>query len=186
MKAWRLFVAAGPLLVAACAHPEPARRAARPDVYLPHETETIESTVPPHATLDSLLRAQRLQDDFVTRAVAAARGVFDPRRLRADQPYRLVRSIDGLLREFEYQIDADRFLRIVNPDRATPGVLDAQVLAYDKTTAVVAIDARVDAAHSSLISSIDAAGGTVLSRVGSGGRLRAAGVFPPVCVHSRE
>jgi murein DD-endopeptidase MepM/ murein hydrolase activator NlpD len=127
-------------------------------VYLPHETETIESTVPPHATLDSLLRAQRLQDDFVTRAVAAARGVFDPRRLRADQPYRLVRSIDGLLREFEYQIDADRFLRIVNPDRATPGVLDAQVLAYDKTTAVVAIDARVDAAHSSLISSIDAAG----------------------------
>jgi murein DD-endopeptidase MepM/ murein hydrolase activator NlpD len=69
-----------------------------------------------------------------------------------------VRSLDGLLREFEYQIDADRFLRIVNPDRATPAVLAAHVLTYDKQVAVVAIDARIDAGHSSLISSIDGAG----------------------------
>src|SRR6185295_17707949 len=63
-----------------------------------------------------------------------------------------------LLREFEYQIDADRFLRIVNLDRAKPDALDARVLAYDKQTEVVAIDARIDAAHSSLIASIDATG----------------------------
>ena len=43
-----------------------------------------------------------------------ARAVFDPRQIRADRPYRLVRSLDGLLREFEYQIDTDRFLRIIN------------------------------------------------------------------------
>ena len=35
-------------------------------------------------------------------------------------PYRLVRSFDGLLREFEYQIDSDRFLRIVARDDALP------------------------------------------------------------------
>ena len=91
-------------------------------------------------------------------ALSAARSVFDPRQLRADRPYRIVRSLDGLLREFEYQIDADRFLRIVNPDRATPAVLAAQVLNYDKQIAVVAIDARIDAGHSSLISSIDGVG----------------------------
>jgi murein DD-endopeptidase MepM/ murein hydrolase activator NlpD len=158
LKARRLLFAAGGVLLGACAQSEPARQPARPDVYLPRETETIVSTVPRHATLDTLLRAHQLQERLVTEAVSAARDVFDPRQLRADRPYRLVRSLDGLLREFEYQIDADRFLRIVNPDRATPAVLAAQVLKYDKAIAVVAIDARIDAAHASLISSIDGAG----------------------------
>ena len=56
-----------------------------------------------------------------------------------------MRSLDGFLREFEYQIDGDRFLRIVSLDREKPEALDAQVLKYDKQTAVVAIDARIDA-----------------------------------------
>jgi len=159
LKAWRVFVAAGGVLLAACAQPEPARKPPRNlDVVLPRETETFEAMVPRHATLDSLLRAHQLQEQLVIEAVAVARGVFDPRQLRADRPYRLVRSLDGLLREFEYQIDADRFLRIVNLDRAKPETLDARVLKYDKQIDVVAIDARIDAAHSSLISSIDAAG----------------------------
>ena len=155
---WRLLFATGGILLAACAQPEPVRQAPHPDVYLPPETETIVSTVPRHATLDSLLRAHQLQEQLVIEAVSAARAVFDPRQLRAERPYRIVRSLDGLLREFEYQIDADRFLRIVNPDRATPAVLAAHVLTYDKQVAVVAIDARIDAGHSSLISSIDGAG----------------------------
>ena len=146
------------LVLASCARPEPAARTAGADVYLPRESETIVATVPRHATLDSLLRANQLREQLVTEAVSVARDVFDPRRLRADQPYRLVRSLDGWLREFEYQIDGDRFLRIVSLDRARPDVLDARVLNYDKRTDVVAIDARIDAAHSSLIGSIDAAG----------------------------
>jgi murein DD-endopeptidase MepM/ murein hydrolase activator NlpD len=158
LKVWRLLFATGGILLAACAQPEPVRQAPHPDVYLPPETETIVSTVPRHATLDSLLRAHQLQEQLVIEAVSAARAVFDPRQLRAERRYRIVRSLDGLLREFEYQIDADRFLRIVNPDRATPAVLAAHVLTYDKQVAVVAIDARIDAGHSSLISSIDGAG----------------------------
>ena len=81
--------------------------------------------------------------------------------MRAGRPYRLVRSLDGLLREFEYQIDTDRFLRIVNPDRGRPDVLDAKVLAYEKETAIVAIDARIDRDASSLIGAIDRAGETI-------------------------
>jgi murein DD-endopeptidase MepM/ murein hydrolase activator NlpD len=158
LKVCRLLFATAGILLAACAQPEPVRQAPHLDVYLPPETETIVSTVPRHATLDSLLRAHQLQEQLVIEAVSAARAVFDPRQLRADRPYRIVRSLDGLLREFEYQIDADRFLRIVNPDRATPAVLAAQVLNYDKQIAVVAIDARIDAGHSSLISSIDGVG----------------------------
>jgi murein DD-endopeptidase MepM/ murein hydrolase activator NlpD len=158
LKWWRPVLAAGGFLLVSCAQPEPVRKPARPDVSLPLEIETIESTVPRHATLDSLLRAHQLQDALVAEAVSAVRGVFDPRRLRADRPYRLVRSVDGFLREFEYQIDADRFLRIVNLDRTKPDALDAQVLTYAKQTALSAIDARIDAAHTSLIAAIDGAG----------------------------
>jgi murein DD-endopeptidase MepM/ murein hydrolase activator NlpD len=158
LKSWRFLFAAGGVLLAACAQAEPARTLAHPDVYLPRETETIEATVPRHATLDSLLRANQLREQLVVQAVSVVRGVFDPRQLRADRPYRLVRSLDGFLREFEYQIDADRFLRIVNLDRAKPDLLDAHVLKYDKQTVAAAIDARIDAAHSSLIAAIDKAG----------------------------
>ena len=153
-----MFAAAGCALAAACAQPEPVPRTPRADVNLPREIETIEATVPRHATLDSLLRAHHLQEQLVLEAVSVARSVFDPRQLRAERRYRLVRSLDGLLREFEYQIDADRFLRIVSLDRARPERLDAQVLPYDKTIDVVAIDARIDGSHTSLISSIDEAG----------------------------
>lgn len=134
---------------------------AHADVFLPRETETIEASVPLHATLDSLLRAGRLQEGFVAPAVDAARLVFDPRQIRAGRPYRLVLSLDGLLREFEYQIDADRFLRIVSRDKARPEVLDAQVIPYAKETSLTAIDARIDAGRSSLIGAIDRAGETI-------------------------
>jgi murein DD-endopeptidase MepM/ murein hydrolase activator NlpD len=152
------------VLAASCSRPqEPQRtpRAVASDVRLPVEFETIESRVPPHATLDTLLRNHQLQASLVTTAVGAARAVFDPRHLRADQPYRLVRTIDGLLREFEYQIDADRFLRIVSRDRARPEALDAEVVPYEKQTQAVAIDARIDAEHPSLIAAIDSTGENV-------------------------
>jgi murein DD-endopeptidase MepM/ murein hydrolase activator NlpD len=126
-------------------------------VRLPREVDIIEATVPQHATLDGLLRSHQLREELVASAVDSARAVFNPRQLRAGQPYRLVRSLDGFLREFEYSIDADRFLRIVGGGR--PGAPpSAQVLKYEKQTAVVAIDARIDADSPSLIAAIDAAG----------------------------
>lgn len=148
-------------LVGGCAPQEAPRVRHALDVRLPPEIETVEATVPAHATLDSLLRENRLQAPLVDAAVAAARAVFNPRQLRAERPYRLVRSIDGFLREFEYQIDADRFLRIVNADRAHPEALDARVLEYTKRVDRVAIDARIDGDHPSLIAAIDEAGENV-------------------------
>jgi murein DD-endopeptidase MepM/ murein hydrolase activator NlpD len=146
------------LLLAACAQPEPERRLARADVRLATETETIESLVPRNATLDSLLRAQNLQQDFVASAVSAAKIVFDPRLIRSGRPYRLVRSLDGVLREFQYEIDADRFLRIFARDHAHHESLDAQVLPFEKQIAIDAIDARIDRESPSLIAAIDRAG----------------------------
>jgi murein DD-endopeptidase MepM/ murein hydrolase activator NlpD len=94
-------------------------------------------------------------------AIEAVRLVFNPRDLRADRPYRLVRSVEGFLREFEYEIDADRFLRVVNRDHAEPTNLEAQVLPIEKETAVVAIRGSIDADHSSVIAAMDETGENV-------------------------
>jgi murein DD-endopeptidase MepM/ murein hydrolase activator NlpD len=158
MPARRLIPIAALTIAVACAEAPPPRRTAGADVFLRTETETITARVPARATLDGLLRRHELQAELIGAAVEAARRVFDPRHLRADRPYRLVRSLDGLLREFEYEIDADRFLRIVNHDRAQPTALDAQVLPFEKQTAVSAIRGEISPASSSLIASIDQAG----------------------------
>jgi murein DD-endopeptidase MepM/ murein hydrolase activator NlpD len=161
LKGCLILVLGGAVPLAACAQPEPARRHVAADINLPRETEVIEAAVPRNATLDSLLRASRLREELVAAAVASARGVFDPRQIRAGRPYRLVLSLDGLLREFEYQIDTDRFLRILCADQARPAVLDAQVMPYEKQAELAAIDARLDGGASSLIGAIDRAGETI-------------------------
>jgi murein DD-endopeptidase MepM/ murein hydrolase activator NlpD len=132
-----------------------------PDIYLRAETVTIKARVPRHATLDSLFREQQLAAPFVAAAVAAARSVFDPRQLHTDRPYRLVRSLDGVLREFEYQIDADRFLRIISRDREQPAQLHAEVVPYEKQTEVVAVRGRIDADHPSVVAAMAETGETI-------------------------
>jgi len=147
-------------LVAGCASPpeKPAPHRAAVEVLLKAESAVIESRVPRHATLDSLLRQHQLSTDLVNAAVQSARSVFNPRRLRADRPYRLVLSFDGFLREFEYEIDTDKFLRIINRDRARPDVLDAEVVPFEKESNVVAIRGDIDAEHSSLIAAMGETG----------------------------
>lgn len=130
----------------------------RADVILPPETEVIESRVPRHATLDSLLREHQFAPELISAAVESAAAVFNPKHLRADRPYRLVRSLDGWLREFVYEIDTDRFLRIVNLDRSRPDILDAQVLPFEKDIEVVAIRGEIDSSRPSLIAATDATG----------------------------
>ena len=136
----------------------PDVRAAVRDVLLRAETAVIEARVPRHATLDSLLRQHQLSTDLVNAAVQSAAAVFNPRRLRADRPYRLVLSFDGFLREFEYEIDTDQFLRIISRDRGRPEVLDAEVLPFEKESNVLAIRGDIDARHSSLIAAMGETG----------------------------
>ena len=142
----------------ACAQQEPAPRRPAADVVLRAETAVFESRVPRNATLDSLLRQHQLSADLVNAAVRSATSVFNPRQLRADRPYRLVLSFDGFLREFEYEIDADRFLRIINRDRERPEVLDAEVIPFEKQSDVVAIRGTIDAEHPSLVAAMGETG----------------------------
>lgn len=125
---------------------------------LPAEVETITARVPRNATLDSLLRQHELAVELVQAAVQSATGVFNVRNLRADRQYKVVRSMDGVLREFEYQIDADNFLRIFNPDHKRPGELKAEVVPIEKETAIAAVRAEINGRTNSLIGALNAAG----------------------------
>ena len=145
-------------LIVGCRSPEPPARRAGVDLVLPSELETITARVPRHATLDSLLRQHELAIDLVQAAVRSATGVFNPRDLRADRPYKITRSLSGALREFEYQIDADNFLRIFNPDHKRPGELTAAVLPIEKDTHVATVRAEIDSRTNSLVGALAAAG----------------------------
>jgi len=148
--------------VAGCSRaPEPKPRA-HGDIALARDTFTIEARVARNATLDSIFREAALRTDVAVAATEAVRGSFRPRHLlRADQPYRIVRTLDGLLRRFEYQIDADRFLRVWCPNTAQPDQFDVEIVPYEKTTELGAVHANIDAGHPSLVAAIDAAGENV-------------------------
>jgi murein DD-endopeptidase MepM/ murein hydrolase activator NlpD len=137
----------------------PPRRA---DIVLPPDTETIAARVARNATLDSIFREASLRGEVATAAIEAVRGLFRPREfLRAEQPYRLVKTTDGLLRSFEYQMDVDRFLRVYCPDIAEPERFDIQIVPYEKRTELGAVHASIDADHPSLVAAIDEVGENV-------------------------
>ena len=146
------------IIAAGCRTPEPTVRRTAADLVLPVEFETISARVPRNATLDSLLRQHELAVDLVQAAVKSTTGVFNLRDLRADRPYKITRSIDGVLREFQYQIDADNFLRIFNPDHKRPGELTATVVPIEKETEVTTVHAEINGATSSLIGAVEAGG----------------------------
>lgn len=127
-------------------------------------TRLIEARVPRNATLASLLRAHQVSDDIVNHFVEAAKKQFDLRRIRADRPYRLQVGLDGAIREFTYQIDADKFLKVVGGDDKAADALpdyDVQVLPYEKHKALMSIRGEISREAPSLIAAVNAAGESI-------------------------
>lgn len=155
------MLAAGLIAGLAACTPAPRPTTAQGDVALPREADTIADVVPQSATFESLLRNNHIDAPTASAVVDAVKGVFNPKQLRADQPYRLTRTLDGLFREFRYEIDASRFLRVVR--RAVSGT-DAQtefavdVVEYPREVQVVAASAEISKAHNNLSAALDAEG----------------------------
>lgn len=127
-------------------------------------TRLIEARVPRNATLASLLRAHQVSDDIVNHFVEAAKTQFDLRRIRADRPYRLQVGLDGAIREFTYQIDADKFLKVVGGDDKAADALpdyDVQVLPYEKHKALMSIRGEISREAPSLIAAVNVAGESI-------------------------
>lgn len=126
------------------------------DISLPSEFKVLAARVTPGATLSSLLHAQQLAEREVTELVGRAASVFDVRRLRTDQPYRIIRAVSGALRGFEYEIDSDRVLRLSRDDEQQPFV--AAIDAIDKRTTPEIVEGTIDRETPSLFGSLARAG----------------------------
>jgi len=127
---------------------------------LPLEAETIEGRVPRAATLETLLRQYQIDPGIATAAVNAIGVVFNPRSIKADRNFKLTRTLDGLLSEFQYQIDPTRFLRVALRDRhstASPE-FDVAVVSYPREISLAAVTADITRERPSLIAAFDAAG----------------------------
>ena len=135
-----------------------AKRDRLADVFLRPDTATIKDRVPQRATLATLLRDLELRADLIPMIVEKTRAVFDPRRLHAGNAFQAVRTTDGLLRDFQYEIDTDRYLRLA----ATPGeeatTLRAEIVPYDKQLALISIRGEIDRDAPSLFATMEQAG----------------------------
>jgi murein DD-endopeptidase MepM/ murein hydrolase activator NlpD len=138
------------------------------DIRLERELTSVAAHVPRNATLPEILAAHRIRPEHGAQLLEALAGVFDVRDLKAHHPYQIELTLDGWLRTFRYQIDADRFLQVLGsraPD-ADGKAFTAEVMPYRKQRAIVAVRGRIDPEHSSLVSAMDAAGEEVTLAIG--------------------
>ena len=158
--------------LAACAF-EPAPAAETParvraeapaggeDVFLPRLSRSVSGTVPRGSTLAALFGSHDLGGAAYP-LIETIRGVFDPRRLRVGNPYRLTFGLDdGALETFEYHVDDDAFLQV----NQAAGGFEARLVPYRQARVEQALEAGIDAANNSLSAALDAQGKGVLLAV---------------------
>ena len=83
--------------------------------------------------------------------------MFDPRRLRSLQPFSLERTLGGALRLFEYEVDANTFLR-VRPAAPGGAAWTAELVPIPRTLEHAVTAGRIDRDTPSLFRAMDAAG----------------------------
>jgi murein DD-endopeptidase MepM/ murein hydrolase activator NlpD len=158
----RLLLAAAAIVAASCQSARDTAPPVRADIRLGPDGTTTEAVVPPNATLESLFRQERMPAELSASILQAVRGVFNPRHLRADQVYRITRTVDGLFREFRYEIDADNVLRVAVRRPGVPDpAIDVAVLPLPKEYEASAAVAEITRDQNSLIGAFEAAGENV-------------------------
>lgn len=115
------------------------------DLLLPVDGTTVQLMVPENATIESLLRQQQVPAEVTSALVDAIGGVFNPRGLRADQSYWITRTLDGVFREFRYQVNENQLLRAVfKNDPAMPVAhYSAELVDLPKEYVLSAVSAEI-------------------------------------------
>ena len=151
-------------MVAGCAHPAafPADVPVSPgaDIHLPFEGRTIEGVFPRRATLADLLEAHELERPAAYDVIAAAGTVFDPRRYRAGNEYRVEVASDGSLRRLEYHVNEDQFLEVRRT--AAGGAYRAALVPYEKQHLESVARGFINREQSSLVAALNAGGENVM------------------------
>jgi murein DD-endopeptidase MepM/ murein hydrolase activator NlpD len=150
-------------LMSGCQARSPEPEPSQGDILLAIDANVTDARVPRNATLAAILENHDVPVGVTTRLVSSVRQVFDPRHLRADQPYRIVRTLDGLLREFRYEINADSFLRVIarEPEALEPE-FEVEVVEYPKELVTDAVETFISSDRPSLISALEGEGENLL------------------------
>ena len=137
---------------------EPSRPPGRStDIQLTRDSEVIRAIVPPRTTLAGLLNVHELLPDDAVGIVQSLAARFDLRRFRAGQPYKLDLFFDGRLREFEYEIDADRRI-LVRRDESGADEFVSEIADIPKRIDQVVVEGAITREAPSLVQALDAAG----------------------------
>jgi len=142
----------------ACARPsaEPGD-VVHQDVELVSDTDLTPGHVRPGENFGTLLASQQIGRDQLEAMLASLEGVFDPRRMHEGQAWRLLRTGDGLVRQFEYEIDGRSVLRIT-PNADTAGEFVAEVVPYNVRVTRVEVSGNINGETSSLFAAMSSAG----------------------------
>ena len=112
------------------------------------------------ADVARLLRDLEMRSDVIPAVIGTARAVFDPRRLHAGNAFQLIRTTDGLLRDFQYEIDTDCYLRIVAKPGEETATMRAEIVPYDKQRVALTIKGEINRDAPSLFAAMERAGET--------------------------
>jgi murein DD-endopeptidase MepM/ murein hydrolase activator NlpD len=144
------------LMVSAADPAETVRVAA--DVPLEKDSDFLTGFVPVRTTIAHLFENHMIQGADAPVLVSSIAAAIDVRKLRAGQPYAIDRLLDGRVRRFEYEIDADK--RLIVDRAALDGAprFIATVERIPKLTSVVTVEGNINRDTNSLAAAIDKAG----------------------------
>jgi murein DD-endopeptidase MepM/ murein hydrolase activator NlpD len=107
------------------------------------KTEVVEDTIQKNTTLVATLVDYNVPSEIATEVADLVKPVFDLRKLRFGNPFRLEKESDGTLKAFEYKIDDESILKV---NKATDSY-EAKVEKLDLETSGTTISAEI---HTSL------------------------------------
>jgi murein DD-endopeptidase MepM/ murein hydrolase activator NlpD len=128
------------------------------DVILGRDADLLSGVVNPGATLAGMLDGLAIDQQDALALVTAIRGAFDVRRLRAGQPYEVDQLIDGRVRQFIYEIDADSRLQLTRAGLDGPPRFLATIARIPKEVTVATVEGDINRQTNSLTAAIDSAG----------------------------
>src|SRR6266498_870991 len=109
-----------------------------PAIKIP-ETEVVEDTIQKNTTLVATLVDYQVPVAIATEIADLIKPVFDVRKLRFGNPFRLEKENDGTLKKFEYKIDDESVLKVQKASDA----YEAKVEKLDLETQEATITAEI-------------------------------------------
>ena len=128
------------------------------DVNLQKDSDFLTGFIPARTTIGALFENHMVQGADTPVLISTVASAIDVRRLRAGQPYSIDRLLDGRVRRFEYEIDADKRLLVERAALEGAPRFLATVERIPKQTTVLAIEGEINRETNSLTAAIDKAG----------------------------